>query len=210
VDIVIHAIQHIPVWLVYLVLATFLLLESSGIPLLNTTLLLCTGALAAMGRFNMGWLFISSLLGSVLGACVAYLLGWRYGEACLRAVARLLRMKESRIFWLQSWFQRAGGRLIFLSRIIPYIRPFTCFPAGISAMPFGRFLLAVVSGSVLWCLTFLLIGWELGPHWKMAVRLFHDYTVPALGLILLILLGGFFCRRIISRSVRRRLVAESE
>jgi membrane protein DedA with SNARE-associated domain len=210
VDIVIHAVQHIPVWLVYLVLAVFLLLESSGIPLLNSTLLFCTGALAAMGHLNMVYLFVVGLLGSVLGACVAYLLGRRYGEACLHVVVRVLRMKERRVFWLQRWFQRSGGRLVFFSRIIPYIRPFTCFPAGIAAMPFRRFLLAVVSGSTLWCMACLLIGWELGPHWKVAVRLFHDYTVPTLVVVSLALLGMFFCRHLLSRSLRRRLAAEGE
>jgi membrane protein DedA with SNARE-associated domain len=210
VDFVVHAFQHIPSLLVYVLLAVFLLLESSGIPLLNTTLLLCTGALAALGRLNLSLLMLISILGSVLGACSAYGLGRRYGEPFLLGAARLLRIEESKVALLQKWFHKAGGRMIFVSRIVPYIRPFSCFPAGIAAMPFARFLRAVLAGSIIWCVTFLLIGWELGPRWKLAVYLVRLYTVPMLVILLLLLILGFFFRRAINRSLKKYLAAYSE
>jgi membrane protein DedA with SNARE-associated domain len=210
VGFVVHALQHIPPLSVYLLVALFLLLESSGIPLLNTTLLLCTGALAALGNLNLGLLTCAAIVGSVLGACSAYGLGQRYGDPLLLRLARLLRIDARKVRMAEGWFASSGARMIFFSRMLPYIRPFACFPAGISAMPFHRFLLAALAGSTIWCTTFLIVGWELGPRWKLASHLVRTYTLPTCGIILALLVISFFCKRSLTRYVRKRLAKSAE
>lgn len=207
-DFAIHTYQHIPPSLIYLLVAALLLLESTGIPVVNTTVLLFTGAMAAQGRLDLSLLILAALIGSTMGACCAYGLGRRYGEALLSRLARLLRINEEKMLLAERWFQRAGGRMIFFSRILPYIRPFACFPAGISGMPFLRFLLAAVSGSVIWCVTFLIVGWELGPRWKLALSLVQTYTFPALGALVVLLVCYFFARRALNNYLKKRLSAD--
>jgi membrane protein DedA with SNARE-associated domain len=210
VDFVVQAFQHIaPVW-IYLLLAVFLFLESTGVPSLNTTVLLCTGALAALGRLNIWLLMIVAIVSSVLGACAAYGLGWRYGGQFLLDVARFLHVDKQKISLIAGRFQKAGGRMIFFSRIIPYIRPFACFPAGISAMPFIRFLLASIAGSTVWCVVFLLIGWKLGPSWKLALQMLRLYTLPTLTILLALLIAYFFSKRAITRLLKKRLAMHRE
>lgn len=210
VSFIIHAVQHIsPSW-IYLLVVALLLLESSGIPLVNTTLLLFTGAMAAMGHLNLWLLLLTSILGSTLGACSAYNLGKQYGDGPLLRLARILRIDEREVLLAERWFQRAGARMIFFSRIVPYIRPFACFPAGIANMQFLRFLLAALSGSIIWCVTLLLVGWELGPHWKLALHLIQFYTLPTIGALVVLMLIYFFARRAIARYVKRRLKVDEE
>lgn len=96
--------------------------------------------------------------------------------------------------------------MIFLSRILPYLRPFGCFPAGISAMPFRRFLFCALSGSFLWCTTLLIIGWELGPRWHLALDLMRRYTIPAIVAVVLLLILSFFVRRTLMRIIKKRLI----
>lgn len=204
-DLVITVYQHLSPLPTCLLVAVFLLLESSGVPLINTTLLLFTGALAALGRVSLAWLIVVAITGSTLGACLAYFLGRHYGEPLLLRLARLLRIDERKVRLAERGFLRAGGRMIFISRLVPYIRPFACFPAGISAMPFPRFLLAAFSGSVTWCVTILVVGWELGPRWEIALQLIQAYTLPALGVLLLLALVYFFVQRKINRYVKMRL-----
>jgi membrane protein DedA with SNARE-associated domain len=206
----IYVYQHTAPSLIYLLVAALLLLESTGIPIVNTTVLLFTGAMAAQGHLDLGLLLFAALVGSILGACCAYGLGRRYGEKLLLRLARLLRIDERKVLFAERWFQRAGGRMIFFSRIIPYIRPFACFPAGIYNMPFLRFLAAAGSGSLIWCVTFLTIGWELGPHWKLALHLMQKYTLPALCVLLLLLVIYFFARHTLNTYVQRRLRAGDE
>lgn len=205
-----HAYLHLSPFLVYLLVAALLLLESSGLPVVNTTLLLFTGAMAAMGHLNLWLLMFVAILGSTLGACSAYALGNYYGERLLLRLARLLRIDERKVTMAERWFQRAGGRMIFFSRILPYIRPFACFPAGIAAMSFPRFLLAALSGSIVWCVTLLFVGWELGPRWKLAMYLIRYATLPTLGALLILLVAYFFARRAITRYMKRRLSVDDK
>lgn len=202
---VIHLYQHTPSSLIYLLVAGFLLLESTGVPVINTTLLLFTGAMAAQGRLDLALLLPAALVGSSLGACCAYALGRRYGEKLLLRLLRLLRIDEQKVLLARRWFLRAGGRMIFLSRLLPYVRPFACFPAGIYRMPFWRFFRAAVSGSAIWCTIFLFIGWELGPRWKLALRLVQTYTLPALGVLLGLLIVYIFARRALNHYLRKQL-----
>lgn len=202
---VITVYQHLSPLPTCLLVAVFLLLESSGIPIINTTLLLFTGALAALGRVNLAWLMVVAIGGSTLGACLAYILGRYYGEALLLRLARLLRIDERKVLLAKRGFLRAGGQMIFISRMVPYIRPFACFPAGISSMSFLRFLLAAFSGSVIWCVTMLIVGWELGPRWEIALQLIQAYTLPALCGLLLLAVVYVFVQRKINRYVKMRL-----
>lgn len=209
-DLVTHVYQSIPSGLIYLLVAVLLLMESSGIPVINTTALLFTGAMAAQGRLHLGLLMLTAVVGSTLGACLAYSLGKRYGEKLLLRLARLLRIKEQKMLLVARLFQKAGGRMVFFSRIFPYVRPFTCFPAGIYAMPFPRFLLVALSGSIIWCVTFLIVGWELGPRWELAMHLVRFYTLPTLGTLLVLLIIYFFVKRALTRYIQKRLQVESE
>ena len=201
----IDTFQHIPPLWLYLLVGVFLMLESCGIPVINTTLLLFAGSLAFLGRLHLGLLIFSAILGSILGACSAYGLGRRYGEPLLLRIARILHIDERKVFLAERWFRSSGSRMIFVSRITPYIRPFSCFVGGILHMPFLRFFSAALSGSVIWCVTFLLIGWKLGPGWPMAMQLVQLYTFPVLGGLVLLLLLSWFLRRMLNNYVKRHL-----
>src|SRR5207245_10586432 len=109
---IIHILHHIPPYLIYLLVAGTLLLESSGIPIINTTLLLFVGALAAMGELNIGLLVCAAITGSTLGACSAYGLGRRYGEPLLTRLTTLLHVDTGKVQTAERWFQRAGTRMV--------------------------------------------------------------------------------------------------
>lgn len=185
VDIILHTSPL----LIYIIVAVTLLLESAGIPITNNTLLLLTGALASLGHLNIWLLTIVAIIGSIAGACSAYLLGrWR-GQPILLRMASLFRVDAAKVHIAENWFQRSGVWMIFLSRMTPYVRPFACFPAGISRMFFLRFVIAALAGSIIWCIALVRIGAALGPHWRIALTLMQNYTLPTCaGLILLLVL----------------------
>jgi membrane protein DedA with SNARE-associated domain len=183
-----------------LVVGIFLLLESCGIPILNSSLLLFAGAVASLGHVNIVVLALVAIIGSTSGACLAYLVGSRGGEPALKRLLTRLRVDMRRVERARGWFSNAGGRMIFLSRIVPYIRPFACFFGGIAQMPFRRFFIAALSGSILWCVAALSTGWALGRRWRLALYLIQVYTLPTLGVLALalavyILVKVFFNRR---------------
>ncbi len=204
-DSIIHFIVNASPFIVYPLVALILLLESSAIPVANTTLLLLTGALAALGHLNFYILAVAAILGSITGACLAYLLGLRGGRQVLLRLTTRFRIDPQKIIAAENWFQAAGVWMIFLSRMIPYIRPFASLPCGISHMPFRRFLAAALSGSILWCVGILSVGWVLGPRCLLALHLVQSYTIPAICGLLLVIAITLLIQYRVNRYIRFKL-----
>ena len=196
---------HVSPLLLYLLLAVALLLESSGVPIVNTTLLLFTGALASLGLLNIWILVAAAILGSIAGACLAYLVGLQGGRRIYLRVLLIFHIEEQKVNLVDRWFQRSGAWMIFFSRVTPYVRPFACFPAGISRMPFGRFFTAALAGSATWCVVILYAGLALGRRWHLALRLMQDYTLPALCALALVIALYVLVTSGLRRYLRARL-----
>jgi membrane protein DedA with SNARE-associated domain len=203
VETVTNLLQQTNPLLIYCIVATALLLESSGVPVLNSTLLLFTGALASSGYLNIWYLAFAAIAGSITGACLAYYLGARGGRKLLLHLARRFRIDTEKISIVEHWFQKSGIWMIFFSRMTPYVRPFACFTAGITHTHFTRFFMSASSGSLLWCSIALTAGWILGSRWELAVVLLQEYTIPALcGIALLI--GAYLLARHLLKNYLRK------
>lgn len=201
----VHTLLHTSPLLIYLLVAVILLLESTGVPLVNNTLLLLLGAFASMGYLNIEMLIIAATVGSIAGACCAYWIGMRGGRRVLLRFAVIFHIPRQKIHVMDNWFHRSGFWMIFLSRMMPYIRPFACFPAGISHMDRKRFLLAASAGSIIWCIALPIIGWTLGNRWKIALYFLQRYTLPTLLIIVALIVVYVLVMRRVKRSVNARL-----
>ncbi len=199
-----HVLLHASPLLIYGIVVVILLLESTAIPIANNTLLLCTGALASLGRLNIWLLFVVALMGSIAGACVAYTLGVRGGREVLFRLATFLHLDVKKVEMVERWFKSSGLWMVFLSRMTPYVRPFACFPAGISRMPFPRFFAAAATGSCIWCAAMLSIGWYLGKRWFVAMYFMQRYTPFALLAIVLVVLLCFGVSRALKHYLNAR------
>ncbi len=209
-DLVVRIIHYTNPFYIYLIVGVALLLESGGIPIVNSTLLLLTGALAALGHLNIFALILVSIIGSVAGACLAYVIGSRGGAHLARRAASRLHIDARKVRSVEGWFHQSGARMIFLSRIIPYIRPFACYPAGMSRMPFRRFFAAVLVGSIIWCVTIPIIGWNLGRRWRLALSLMQTYTIPTVLVIILLVVTYVLVALALKRRLRARLQAAAD
>jgi membrane protein DedA with SNARE-associated domain len=205
-----HIFLHTSPLLMYLLVGCVLLLESSGVPILNSTLLLFAGALVSLGHLNIVNLALASIVGSVAGACLAYYIGGHGGQQVLLRLASLFHVDTEKIAIVERWFQHSGAWMIFFSRMLPYARPFACFPAGIAQMNFLRFFCAAFAGSTIWCISMLVVGWNLGKRWELAVAAIQQYTLPVLGLIILLLVLYIFFARQVKRYLQARFQRSSD
>lgn len=194
-----HFFLHASPLLIYVIVAVVLMLESSGVPIANNTLLLFTGALASLGHLNIEVLTVVAIAGSIAGACLAYWLGVWGGRGVFLRIATFFRVKADKIAQAERWFQKSGLWMIFFSRMTPYVRPFACFPAGISALPFPRFFVSASVGSTLWCVAMLALGWGLGRRWGVALRMMQQYTIPTVCLVVVAIMLYFFAVYMIKR-----------
>ena len=119
----IQIILHSSPLVVYLLVAIMLLLESCAVPIINTTLLLAAGGLVSLGHLNFWALIAAAILGSITGACLAYLIGLRGGRDIVVRLAMIFRIDTQKIDTTERWFQKTGVWMVFLSRMTPYVRP---------------------------------------------------------------------------------------
>ncbi len=202
---IIHLLLHTSPLLIYLIVVLALTLESSGIPIVNSTLLLFTGALASYNQVNVVVLGIVAIVGSVAGACCAYTIGARGKRRTMLRFAFFFHLDRHKIRIFERWFRKYGIWMVFASRIIPYIRPFTCFPAGFAHTNFTRFFISVTLGSLIWCTTMLYLGWSLGRRWEAALYLIQSYTIPTLVLLALLAVLYYLSARFIKKQIAARL-----
>jgi membrane protein DedA with SNARE-associated domain len=138
-----------------------------------------------------------STLGSLLGAFILYALGrWGGRELVLRH-ARLLRVKEAELDRADDWFDRYGGAVVLVGRLVPGVRSVVSIPAGMAEMPLGQFALLTTLGSGVWNALLIGAGWTLGENWER-VSHFVD-SVSNIVLVVLVLaaigLGIWWWRR---------------
>lgn len=125
------------------------------------SLLFATGALAAIGSFNILWLFIILLCAAIIGDSVNYAIGKVFGE-------RLFQKENSRFFKKEyltrthKFYEKYGGKTIILARFIPIVRTFAPFVAGVGKMSYLFFFIYNVTGALLWVSIFVLGGFYFG------------------------------------------------
>ncbi len=142
----------------YPMLALFMALESSSIPVPSEVIMPLAGALAARGLLRFWIAYAVTLAGSTVGMVVDYYIGAVIGKDVVYKHARRFRIKDSSIKRFDAWFERNAVAAIFLTRLLPVVRTWISFPAGFARMPLKRFLLYSVSGSAIWNTVLMVFG----------------------------------------------------
>jgi membrane protein DedA with SNARE-associated domain len=121
-------------------------------------------------------------VGSVVGALVGYAIGAWGGRPILDRWGRYVGIGAGDLDRADRWFDRWGSWAVFLGRMVPLVRTFVSYPAGISRMPIGRFLLFSTLGSLPWNLGLIYAGFVVGenyPQIEAAIKP-YEYVIYAL------------------------------
>jgi membrane protein DedA with SNARE-associated domain len=140
---------------------------------------------ASQHHMTMVGIILAGLLGTMVGSWIAYAVG-RGGRL------ELLERHAGRFKWIPThpaqieradrWFQRYGDSTVLFGRLVPLVRAFVSLPAGIAKMPFARFTLLTLIGSVPWVVALAFAGHALGGDWTSVRKGFEyvDYAILAL------------------------------
>ena len=124
------------------------------------SLLFACGALAATGSLRLSILFPLLVAAAILGDNMNYWIGRATGPRAFSGKMRFLRREH--LVRTQAFYERHGGKTIFLARFVPIIRTFAPFVAGIGTMPYPRFLAYSVAGAASWVGSCTLAGYAFG------------------------------------------------
>jgi membrane protein DedA with SNARE-associated domain len=163
-------------------------IESACIPLPSEVIMPFSGYLVYTGRFNLWWVAVAGAVGCVVGSLVAYWVGMYGGRPLIEKYGRYVLISQHDLDLADRWFARYGEIIVFASRLLPVVRTFIAFPAGVARMNLPRFVLYTFAGSLPWCLGLAYVGQLLGEQWDKNDTLkswFHrfDFVIGILGVL---------------------------
>jgi membrane protein DedA with SNARE-associated domain len=162
--------------------------ESAGIPISSEVVVPLGGALASQGRLSFVLVVAAATLGNLVGSLVAFLLTKRYGRMLVLGPGRRLGLSEGHLFLAERFFDRFGSVAVFIARLLPVVRTYISFPAGLVDMSVVRFSVLTLGGSIPWNFALAYAGYRLGRDYQAIEHTLGVFTVP-LALLVLILLG---------------------
>lgn len=124
------------------------------------SLIFAAGTFAARGALNVWSLLLVLSLAAIAGDTVNYWIGHRVGSRAYSGEVKWV--KKEHMERTHNFFEKYGGKAIFLARFVPIVRTFAPFVAGISQMPYGFFLRWNVIGGITWVTVFTLLGFFFG------------------------------------------------
>jgi membrane protein DedA with SNARE-associated domain len=158
-------------------------IESACIPLPSEIVMPLAGWLIVAER-DLGWsgVLLAALFGAIgnlIGAVIAYEVGARGGRPFIDRFGRYILLSHRDLDRAERWFNGRGEVTVFVSRLLPVVRTFISFPAGIARMNFLRFAIYSFVGSFLWCIPLTAVGYHWGPDWeRIQHRIqFLDYPI---------------------------------
>ena len=163
----------------YLVVFSFVFAESGlliGVFLPGDSLLFAAGALAAIGSMNPWLVWLVLCLAAISGDSSNYFIGNHFGRKLVR---RTHLIKPEHLHKTEGYFHRHGGKTVIFARFIPIVRTFAPFVSGMGAMPYPRFLMFSVGGTLAWVSLFVGLGYFFGN--LPAVR--HNFTLVIFAII---------------------------
>lgn len=124
------------------------------------SLLFAAGAFAARGAFDVILLYALMAVAAVLGDTANYWIGHYIGPRVFTTKSRLF--KKEYLDRTQAFYEKHGGKTIFLARFIPIIRTFAPFVAGVGKMTYGHFITYNIVGGIVWTAVFIFGGYFFG------------------------------------------------
>jgi len=173
-------------------------IESACIPLPSEIIMPFSGYLVSTGEMNLWVVAFAGAVGCVLGSLVAYWVGMKGGRPLIEKYGRYVLVSRHDFDLADRWFEKRGEIIVFVSRMLPAIRTFIAFPAGVARMNLKRFVIYTFAGSFPWCLGLAYVGQKLGEKWNKDDTLktwFHRFDF-LIGIAAVILIAWWVWRHV--------------
>lgn len=182
--------------------------ESCGVPFPSEVIMPVAGAVAAgalVGGSHLGLVpaILAGAAGNLLGSLVAWLLAARFGEPILLGPGRYLGISRSHIELADRFFARRGLVAVLVGRVLPVIRTYISFPAGLARVPIVPFAVLTFVGALPWCAALGIAGYEVGANYDRISGPIGKVAI-ALAVLVVVAVIAWFVR---GRAASRRTAA---
>ena len=151
----------------YGLVAVFILMvvESCGVPFPSEVIMPTAGLLAAAGHMNLAAAIVVGAFANLVGSLIAYLAAARFGEPLLLGPGRYIGIRRHHLELADGWFDRWGLPAVFFGRMLPVVRTYISFPAGLARVNLPWFSILTFAGALPWCAALAIAGYELGRNY---------------------------------------------
>src|SRR3954454_24788589 len=173
-------------------------IESACIPLPSEIIMPFSGYLVSTGEMNLWGVAVAGAVGCVLGSLVAYWVGMYGGRPFIEKYGRYILLSRHDLDIADRWFAKFGEIIVFVSRLLPAIRTFIAFPAGVARMNLKKFVIYTFAGSLPWCLGLAYVGQKLGERWDkdpLLKTLFHRFDF-VIGIVIVLAAAWWIWRHL--------------
>jgi membrane protein DedA with SNARE-associated domain len=186
-------------------------IESACIPLPSEIIMPFAGYLVYLQRFNLFGAATAGAIGCNVGSVVAYWIGAKGGRPLVERYGRWVLMSHHDLDRMTYFFEKYGSITILLGRLLPVVRTFIAFPAGIAKMSQLRFHIYTFVGSWPWCFALAYAGMRLGEKWHTDPRFERAFHRFHLGVEIVLVAGIiWFVWSHITRARQEEAVAPQE
>ena len=153
----------------YGLVAVFVLMvfESCGFPFPSEVVMPTGGLLAATGHVPGGLVavIVAGAVANLVGSLIAYGAAARFGEPLLLGPGRYVGIRRHHLEMADGWFRRWGLPAVLIGRVLPVIRTYISFPAGLARIDLTRFSVLTFAGALPWCAALAIVGYVLGRNY---------------------------------------------
>lgn len=179
----------------YLGILLLIMIENVFPPIPSEVILCFGGFMTTKSSLTILGVIIASTVGSVLGAIILYFIGKILNKERLikivsGKIGKVLRLKKKDIEMADKWFDTKGAKTVFFCRFIPIVRSLISIPAGMSDMPFTKFLILTTLGTTIWNTILTTLGNIMGEKWHVVADVIDKYASIVLILLVIAVIVG--------------------
>ena len=174
----------------YYGIALLMFLDNVFPPIPSEVIMPSAGYTAAQGQLTLMGVIIAGSIGSLLAAALLYLLGRKISQQRLFCwidrYGKYVFIKTADVEKALNWFEKYGHRVVFFGRMIPAVRSLISIPAGMSHMPFWKFMLYSSLGTLIWTTFLASIGYYFGNNAELMQRILSQVSYVIIAVVLVI------------------------
>jgi len=144
--------------------------------------------------WNFWIVVVIATVGNTLGSLVAYAIGAWGGRPFLERYGKYMLIREHEIEAADRFFEKYGSATVFIGRLLPIVRTFISFPAGVTRMPIGKFIIYSTAGAFPWSVALVWAGMQLGANWVTIRDMLKPFDMAIAAAVVALFLGLLWWR----------------
>lgn len=171
-------------WMGYTGVFILMFVESCGIPVPSEVTMPFAGFLVASGKMSFWIAVMVGAVANLAGSLLAYWIGYVGGRPLITKYGKYFLISHHDLDVADRWFLRHGELIVFVGRLLPVIRTYISFPAGIAKMNVKKFVIYTFAGVLPWSALFAWLGLQMGVNWELIKAKLHNFDVAIAAIII--------------------------